>query len=235
MLRAERHRKILSFLEENNFLDTQAATKLLDSSLATVRRDFSYLEAKGEITRIHGGAKLIEKDQIEFSFSEKLNRSMTAKRKIAKKAASLVPDRVCLYLDAGTTTLQMVDLLPKNVKIVTNSVNIAHQALTQDLRTILIGGEIKKSTDAMIGPITLNQLKQFHFGLSFIGINGVCDQFGYTTPDPEEAIVKQQALIQSDQSYFLADQSKMEQKFLAKVADLKDYPLITEKIKKEQQ
>lgn len=228
MLKAERHRKILSFLKKNHFLGTAEATKLINSSIATVRRDFAYLEEKGEISRIHGGAKLLEHNRVEFSFSEKLNRCIAAKKNIASQAVNLIPDESCIYLDAGTTTLQIVEYLPKNIEIVTNSINIAFQSLAKNLKTILIGGQIKKSTDAMIGPITISQLSQLHFEACFIGINGVSKKFGYTTPDPEEAIVKQQALLQSDQSYFLADNSKIDKTFMVKVANFEAYPLISE-------
>lgn len=230
MLKAERERKILSFLNKHAFLGTVEATELLNSSLATVRRDFSLMESKGEIVRVHGGAKLIEKKQKdeEFSFSEKLNRNILEKKKIGKKATSLVSPYDCIYLDAGTTTLQMIEFLPKHINLVTNSINIAHRAMKRNLNAILTGGKIKKTTDAMIGPITLNQIKQLHFECSFIGINGISPKFGYTTPDLEEATIKQLVLKQSDKAYFLADHSKIGEKFLVKVANYNSYPLITE-------
>ncbi|BDR56938.1 DeoR/GlpR family DNA-binding transcription regulator [Xylocopilactobacillus apis] len=228
MLKEERHKKIISLLKEKKILSTIEVANLLHSSVATVRRDFSYLENKGEIVRVHGGCQLVKMSNEEFSFSDKLTYNIKSKKKIGQIAASFVENQTSIYLDAGTTTLQMIDFLPKNVEVITNSVHIALKSLEENLKTILLGGHIKKSTDAMIGSITLNQIKQFHFNFSFIGINGVSEKFGYTTPDPEESNIKQQVLKQSEQSYFLADKSKTGKSFLIKVAELSSYPLITE-------
>ena len=46
----------------------------------------------------------------------------------------------------------------------------------------------------MIGRGALDSLEQYRFDKCFMGVNGIHSQFGYTTPDPEEAMIKQLAI-----------------------------------------
>lgn len=227
MLRAQRCQIILDLLKQNPLLETNQALTQLACSAATIRRDFAYLEKQGLVFRIHGGIRLATPN-FELTFAEKLKQHLTKKQQIAQKAIQLVKNQMTIYLDAGTTTLQLVKHLPPKITLITNSLNLAQTALESQLEPLLLGGKIKKSTDAMIGQITLNQLQQLHFDLSFIGINGVSQTAGYTTPDPEECFIKKQVLKQSQESYFLADRSKIGQIFLAQVAPFDATQLITD-------
>ena len=43
----------------------------------------------------------------------------------------------------------------------------------------------------MVGIGAIESLKNYRFDKCFMGVNGIHPQFGYTTPDQEEAAVKQ--------------------------------------------
>lgn len=55
----------------------------------------------------------------------------------------------------------------------------------------------------------------------FLGANGVHEQLGFTTPDPEEALLKQMALTLANEGYFLIDESKFSEVAFAKLQMLK--------------
>ena len=95
-------------------------------------------------------------------------------------------------MDAGTTTLEMIPFLSSisNVKVVTNSVKHAALLIDQGIETLILGGTIKISTNAVLGSGAGEQLRKLRFNRCFIGMNGAHVDAGFTTPDPEEAMIK---------------------------------------------
>ena len=99
-------------------------------------------------------------------------------------------------MDAGTTTLEMIPFLSSisNVKVVTNSVKHAALLIDQGIETLILGGTIKISTNAVLGSGASEQLRKLRFNRCFIGMNGAHVDAGFTTPDPEEAMIKKSRL-----------------------------------------
>src|SRR5690625_374927 len=111
MLTEERHAFILNQLKENKIVKSQTLMNKLQCSESTIRRDLSELENKGLLKRIHGGARSTYQLEEELSVSEKSSKNIQEKQNIAKLAASLVRENDVIYIDAGTTTLAMIDFL----------------------------------------------------------------------------------------------------------------------------
>lgn len=86
----------------------------------------------------------------------------------------------------------MIPYLTKkeDILVVTNGVMHSQLLADYEIPTILIGGMIKGKTKAIIGAVALKQLKEYRFNKAFLGINGIDKEFGYTTPDIEEAVLK---------------------------------------------
>ena len=61
----------------------------------------------------------------------------------------------------------------------------------------------------------------------FLGANGVHEQLGFTTPHPEEALLKQMALTLANEGYFLIDESKFSEVAFAKIANVEEANIIT--------
>lgn len=231
MLTDERYQVILNLLEQQEIVKTQEIIDKTGSSESTIRRDLSTLENQGLCVRVHGGAKRESKPQNlqnELEMEIKSSLFIEDKKKIAQLAASLIVDGDVIFLDAGTTTYELIPLLKgKNVTVVTNG--IPHANLLADLKvsTILLGGKIKMQTKATIGSECLQQLRQYRFSKSFLGMNGVDFLYGYTTPDIEEANIKRTAISHAAQAYVLADASKFKEVSFTKVADLDECEIIT--------
>lgn len=149
---------------------------------------------------------------------------------IAKLAATQIKKDDVIYLDAGSSTLELIPLLPTGtpLKVVTNSVKHASQLIDLNIDTIILGGTIKLSTNATLGNTSLKQLQEFNFNKAFLGINGIDLNAGLTTPDPEEAILKKTALQQAEEGFILADHSKFNQISFAKVAALEAVTILTD-------
>ena len=111
--------------------------------------------------------------------------------------------------------------------MVTNGLSQADLLCDYGESVILLGGQVKPKTRAIIGAQAQVQLARYRFDHVFMGMNGVDAEWGYTTPDQEEAALKQQAMQQANQVYVLADASKMGRVSFCHVANLEEAILIT--------
>lgn len=237
MLETERHEIILRLLKEKNTVKIQELVELTNSSESTIRRDLTQLEQKEYLKRVHGGAARLQGKLQEPSMTEKSLKNPQEKQMIAEYAAGLVEEGDSIYLDSGSTILEMIPHLPNNIVVVTNGIMNVPLLLEKNIKTYIIGGLVKPSTKAMIGRDAEKSLEHYRFDKCFIGVNGIHPQFGFTTPDQEEAAIKQHAIILSRESYVLADQSKFFEIAFAKIANLNEATIITneldEEVKKE--
>jgi len=235
MLTEERHQQILLHVNENDIVTINELLDPLEASESTIRRDLKTLEQQGLLTRIHGGAKKIQGLKFEATVSEKQQRFREEKIAIAKYAAQFIAQDDVIYLDAGTTTIEMIPFIPSNlaVKVVTNSVKHASLLIDRHIETIILGGSIKLATNATLGHMATEQLKQFRLNKAFMGINAIHTEGGFTTPDPEEAFIKRLAIAQSQKAFVLTDHSKLQQTTFTQVAPLEAAEIITDNCPKD--
>jgi DeoR family transcriptional regulator, fructose operon transcriptional repressor len=230
MLEPERHQIILEALKVKSSVKLQEFVELTNSSESTIRRDLIQLEQGKLLKRVHGGAARLQGKLQEPSMVEKSSKNLQGKRQIAQFAGSLVDEGDCIYLDAGSTIYEMIPFLPDNIVVVTNGLSHANELLEKNIKTFLVGGYAKPTTKALIGRGALDSLEHYRFDKCFMGVNGIHSQFGYTTPDPEEAMVKQLAISLSSEAYVVADESKFSEVAFAKITDLHLATIITNEL-----
>ena len=109
----------------------------------------------------------------------------------------------------------------------------AHLLADYGIKTVLLGGQVKTETSAVVGALAQNQLREYFFKKAFLGMNGVDLSYGYTTPDEEEATIKKIAINKSNQAYVLADSSKFAKVSLCKVADFHQVTMVTNTTKEQ--
>ena len=97
----------------------------------------------------------------------------------------------------------------------------------------MTGGYVKGKTGALVGAQTIESIQNYRFDKCFLGANGFDIEFGYTTPDPEEAAVKYQAGLLSKDTYVVADCTKYKQVSFSRIGELKSAILITDTLKQE--
>nr|WP_295971691.1 DeoR/GlpR family DNA-binding transcription regulator [uncultured Bacillus sp.] len=230
MLEPERHKLILDLLKQKNTVKIHELVDLTNSSESTIRRDLTQLEQAKFLKRVHGGASRLQGKLQEPTMSEKSSKNLQAKRQIAKYAGSIVEEGDCIYLDAGSTVFEIIPYLPNNIVVVTNGLMHTNELLEKNIKTFLIGGYIKLTTKAIIGRGALESLEKYRFDKCFLGVNGIHPQFGYTTPDQEEAMIKNLALSLSREAYVVADESKFSEISFAKIADINEATIITNEL-----
>jgi DeoR family fructose operon transcriptional repressor len=214
VLTKQRHDIILKLLEQRGSITVTEAKEILDTSESTIRRDITTLDKEGRLIKVFGGAVAIRQDvhTQEYTVAQKANLNLIEKRQIAYYAASLIEPGDFVYIDAGTTTSCMLEyIIEKGVTFVTNAVSHAQILASSGEKVILIGGELKASTEAVVGIQALEYIRKYHFTKGFFGVNGITKVTGCTTPDPSEALVKKVAMEHCRQSYVLCDYTKFDQ------------------------
>lgn len=227
MLETERHHLILKMLSQNQTVRLQEITTETGSSESTIRRDLIELERQKKLKRIHGGAAKLQGKLQESSLSEKTSKNLQLKQKIGQAAAAFIEEGDTVFLDAGSTVFEMIPYLPPSIIVVTNGISHTDALLARGCKTVLTGGIAKPSTKALIGRGAFQSLQQYRFDKCFLGVNGIHPDYGFTTPDEEEAHIKELAIQLSREAYVVADYSKIQEVAFAKFADLSQATVVT--------
>ncbi len=233
LLTEERHSIILDTLGRQRSVNLAELCSLLDASESTVRRDLAILAENGMLIKVRGGAMALGENftSFEHNVEEKANMFVEEKTAIAKYAASLIEDGDFIYLDAGTTTEKMIDYIPsKSVTFVTNAFINAKRLAQRGHRVLILPGEVKPTTEAIVGAEAVIALTRYNFTKCFMGVNGISVRGGFSTPDMSEATVKSTAIARSKEVYILGDHSKFGKITASKFAELKKGQIITDKV-----
>jgi DeoR family transcriptional regulator, fructose operon transcriptional repressor len=204
----ERRTRILGLLSEDAVVLLDELAEALGVSASTVRRDVAALVDAGEVDALRGGGVKRAGRASELPSLTKAQLHVEAKRAIAAAAVRLVSDGDTIYLDSGTTTLQMVPLLEgRQVQVVTS--NTQALGLAPDgLRVLLLGGDYLASIGSVAGPWTDRMLSDLFFDKAFLGASGCSAQAGISTFDVREAAKKRLAHEHARETFVLVDSSK---------------------------
>lgn len=233
MLTEERHSMIIKAVNERSSVTIAELAEILDVSASTVKRDLIILANEGKIIKVRGGAMSKNESftSVEKNVEEKASICTQEKMTIAKYAAELIEKGDFVFIDAGTTTEKIIDYLNvKDVTFVTNGFIHAKKLARKGYKVFITGGEIKASTEAIVGAECVLTLKNYNFTKCFMGTNGISLTAGFTTPDVNEARVKSAAIESSREVYVLADHSKFDEISSATFAGLGKAVIITDRI-----
>ncbi|WP_417689207.1 DeoR/GlpR family DNA-binding transcription regulator [Roseibium sp.] len=209
----ERHRIILSAVQERPVVTVSELVALTDSSEATIRRDIATLHVQKKLRRVRGGAESIHPPQFvglagrPFSVNETMNSQQ--KRAIARAAVELCDDGDAIIINGGTTTFQMVHpLASKRMQVFTNSFPIAEHLLKHSKNTIMLsGGAIYREQNIILSPFDNDVTRNFYAKRMFMGAQGL-GPLGLMEADPLLIQAEQKLIGQADELVVLADSSK---------------------------
>lgn len=173
MLTEKRQEEIVRLVYERESITVAELKEILHSSESTIRRDIIALDQEGRLTKVFGGAIALRTAQIvnkELSMVQKKDLQVAEKQAIARYAASLIERDDCVYLDAGTSTGWMIEYIREaQATYVTNALSHAKRLADKGFHVILIGGEPKSSTDAIVGAEAVVNLQKYHSTRDFSG------------------------------------------------------------------
>ncbi len=188
-----------------------ALSELMGVSEVTIRRDLEALERRGLLERTHGGAVLTLRMRSEPAYFDAISSNPEEKRLIGRAAAQMVEPGDAIYLNGGTTTLQVFRHLDSpGVKVITNHVGIALEAADRDVELLLLGGHYRAPSNSVVGPFATDALRRTFATKAFIGVEGVSLRSGLTTPVAAEAEIARIMIEQTrGKVVVVADRSKM--------------------------
>ncbi|MCF1710485.1 DeoR/GlpR family DNA-binding transcription regulator [Tabrizicola sp. J26] len=210
MLTAQRKALLLSRLAAEGRLVAATLAAELGLSEDTIRRDLRELAAEGKLLRVHGGA--LPLSPTHRPLADRRSMAVGEKRRLAATAARLIRPGQVVILDGGTTHLELVHILPADLRatIVTHSPTIA-AALEPfpDIEVILIGGRLFRHSMVAVGAVAAEGFAQIHADLCLLGVTGLHPERGLTTGDDEEAAIKRRMMAQAGETVVLATSDKL--------------------------
>ena len=223
-----RRQQILNLLEETGSLDVGDLADRFSVSVVTIRKDLDDLEREGLLQRTFGGAVFSHRSRFNRSFLERASQHLPEKLAIAAAALEYIKEGDTIILDAGTTTLALAQVLKTHVKsafIITCSVPVALEVSSAGYDILLLGGMVRNKSLALLGRETLWMLDRYRADKAFLGSSGFTIEKGHTTPNPEDAQVKEAIMRVSREKYVLVDSSKFGDQCLTRFANLRDIDL----------
>ena len=207
----ERRERVKQIIKSRHAVRDEDLREELGVSTATIRRDLHELEEEGELRRVHGGAIAIDESPIEARFEAMAATNPVGGQRIAQRAAEMVEADAKIYLDAGSTCLELAKLLaPRtDITVVTNSLPAINELAGAGPRLIVIGGELRPLSQALVGPLSTKVLDELYLDLAFVGTFSLSLDAGLTTTDPAEAFTKEHALTRTREAVLLVDGSKL--------------------------
>ena len=209
-LALQRRANVRELIRQTGVIRVEQLCRQIQASPATVRRDLDELEKAGVIRRVHGGAVSVESRLDEPLFDNKTAIAAKEKHRIAQAALALIAPGDTIYLDGGSTVLELARLLPDrtNITVVTNSLRAASELAGRGPRLIVIGGELRRLSQTVVGPLTRHGIEGLHLDKAFMGTIGFALQEGLTTTEPSEAFTKELVMAHAREVILLADSSK---------------------------
>lgn len=138
MLAEKRFAVILEVLAKRRAATVTELAQRLDTSESTVRRDLMILAEQGKLNKVHGGATAVDAmfESTEPTMSAKEQLNLDQKDMIARYAAAQVQPDDVIFLDAGSTTLRMLEYLEPSdgLLIVTNGILHAQRLVNKGFK-----------------------------------------------------------------------------------------------------
>jgi DeoR family fructose operon transcriptional repressor len=217
LLAVERQRMILDVLDRDGLARTNQLKDLLKVSAATIRSDLRELEKNGVCEIVWGGAvaKSMPIEDRETLLQQRIQLNAAEKKRIGQAAAQFVEVGQTIIVDAGSTTVELVAHLPRDLeflRIVTPALNVAGVAAQfPNVELVMTGGVLRHLTRMLIGPAAINTLGAFNADLVFLAAGGFSIEHGLTNSNIFEVEVKRAIAQQGERIIFMADSSKYDE------------------------
>ncbi|MBD8556691.1 DeoR/GlpR transcriptional regulator [Rhizobium sp. CFBP 8762] len=213
----ERHRIILSAIQEKPVVTVLDIAGLTEASEATIRRDIAALHLQGKLRRVRGGAEALHPPQLgnlagrPFRVSETEHAS--AKRAIARAAVDLCAEGDAIIINGGTTTFQMVHFMAaRRLQVMTNSFAIAEHLVKHSKSTVTVpGGAIYREQSLILSPFDNDATRNFSARRMFMGAQGV-GPLGIMESDALIIQSEQKLINQADELVVMVDSSKFDRR-----------------------
>ncbi|WP_165986188.1 DeoR/GlpR family DNA-binding transcription regulator [Streptomyces sp. YIM 98790] len=220
LLAGQRRALILDEVRRRGGVRVSELTRMLRVSDMTVRRDLDALARQGMLEKVHGGAVPVPEGRThEPGFEAKSALETSAKYAIARSAAGFAAPGGAVALSGGTTTYAVAQQLVEvpELTVVTNSVRVADVFHTAPRpaeggagrpATVVLTGGVRTPSDALVGPVADAAIAALHFDVLFLGVHGLSEEAGLSTPNLAEAETNRHFIRSARRVVVVADHTK---------------------------
>jgi len=228
----KRKEKIKEIIEKKGSVSVSELVGIFNVSEVTIRKDLEELKEDGILMRTYGGAV---KAEIPFPenliFREKLKKNIKEKKAIASVSLKYIKEGETIFLDSGTTTLEIAKLLKEkniSVTIITNSFPVLRVLNNSNsIKLFFLGGFLRREHFDFYGPFTVDEIKKLSFTSAFLGVDGISGEVGLTTTDIETAKIEEAVIEKAREINIVVDHSK-----IGKISPIPYGEIIKKKMKK---
>lgn len=227
-MRINRIDEVENYILTHKNVSIDKLCEVFDISKNTIRRDLNVLTQKGTVAKVYGGVTAVENlppVSSLISFKERNVKNIDIKNQIACRAAAHIKNGDTIFIDTGSSTLNIIDYLTHltHITVITNSVQVLYKGLSfSNINFIGLPGILKFGTASLVGSGCIEYLRRYNIGKAFMACTAVSLDTGVTNATAEEYEVKRVAMAQSKLHYLLVDHTKFDQSSLMTYCGLED-------------
>ena len=220
-------------LKERRRVTIEGLAKDLEVSTMTIRRDLRRLADEDIVTLVHGGAVYNEGGAYLPALTVREKTMRREKSAIAEYCAQQIPEWSAVYLDNGSTTVEIADALrgKQNIAVLSHSLpvlNILSHA--KNIQLISVSGIYEPRAKGFFGDLALRMLRQFRIDIAFLGVTAVDADDGVMSAVFYEQALKKVLVERAKKKILAIDHTKIGGSSFLKVCDLHEIDgIVTDK------
>lgn len=229
----QRREQVLRVLKEKRRVTIEGLARDLEVSTMTIRRDLRRLADEDIVTLVHGGAVYNEGGAYLPALTVREKTMRREKSAIAEYCAQQIPEGSAVYLDNGSTTVEIADALrgKQNIAVLSHSLpvlNILSHA--KNIQLISVSGIYEPRAKGFFGDLALRMLRQFRIDIAFLGVTAVDAEDGVMSAVFYEQALKKVLVERAKKKILAIDHTKIGGSSFLKVCDLHEIDgIVTDK------
>lgn len=223
-MRSNRRKDVAAYIARHRSATIRELCEVFDVSVNTIRADIAFLISTGTVEKVYGGVRSVPQNEVAL-FTQRTDVRPAEKKLIAHAAAELIRNGDTLFVDAGTTTMNLLETLPpeKHVAVITGNLHLITQAGSrQNIDLIVLPGTLNRRTNSVADVGTIEFLSRYHFAKAILGTTGLSSDGKLNVTSYLEYEIKRLAVKQSDEKILLCDSRKFGNTGLMSYASLSD-------------
>ena len=224
----DRQNEILSLLTQQDRVEVEDLARRFGVSLQTVRTDLRDLSARGQLSRVHGGAVRIS-SAANRGYAERRSLNAGGKRAMAALASDVIPENCSIALNIGTSTEQVARALSghKGLTVLSNNINIINMMMGMEARDlILVGGTIRQSDGAIVGEEAVDFINRYKVDYAVIGASAMDADGAILDHDAREVSVARAILRNARTRILMCDGSKFDRSAPVRICALAELDFV---------
>ncbi len=220
----KRQETILEIVQQNGYMSVNKLAEMTFTSTSSIRRDLEHLQNMCFLKRTHGGASVLEEENVAIPLNLRMSKNVLEKKKIAKKASSFLEDGISVMIDGSTTASFLVPYIAKhkNIILFTNNMITAINAINYGINTHCIGGSSINNSAVLSGTQSYKIATEIYPDIFFFSSNAISKDGTISDPTPEENHLRSIIIKNAKKNVFLCDSGKFNKKSLYFLTTLND-------------